>query len=90
MVGLLASDPDDPYRRTLTNPWPASEVRVIRAGDSFGFMFPIACPADDYETRRIVRFTDDTGLTWQIDEDLHLKKMRPPAGPGLMSPPPPP
>jgi hypothetical protein len=37
----------------------------------------------------LLRFTDDTGLSWEIDDDLHLKQLpaeRPPWR-GLMEPP---
>lgn len=49
-------------------------VALIRGGKTFGFKTSI--PVAGHEvTRMIVRFTDDAGIPWQIDADLHLKKL---------------
>lgn len=55
--------------------WP-----VMRPGFRYGFLFDFAIPADDaaHLERRVAlpvtRFTDDVGLSWEIDGDLRLKK----------------
>jgi hypothetical protein len=52
----------------------ATEFRLIAAGDDAAFVFNII--ADVFvEDRLTLRFTDDAGLHWQIDHDLHLKKL---------------
>ena len=61
---------------TLDNPWPGSEAKAIRAHDKFGFLFDIKFPNPSDEIARTVQFIDDADLTWTIDEDLHLKRMR--------------
>ena len=48
---------------------------LIRAGQTFGFAFPFA--ASDYPDACVsLTFTDDSGLTWGIDPDLHLAVFR--------------
>lgn len=51
-----------------------SHVEVIRAGGTAGFTLPL--PALSYSLAFYsVRFTDDAGLHWQIDPDMHLEKL---------------
>jgi hypothetical protein len=48
-------------------------VTLLRAGKAAGLVF--ACRISDYPKPRFaVEFTDDAGLRWQIDTDLHLQK----------------
>jgi hypothetical protein len=49
-------------------------VPLIRAGRRFGFKtsFPVT---DHGVARMMVRFTDDAGLGWEINPDLHLAKL---------------
>jgi hypothetical protein len=52
-----------------------NKVAMIRVNRSYGFAFGVS--ADDNPTAQaIVRFTDDAGLHWQLDQDLHLQKLR--------------
>jgi hypothetical protein len=49
-------------------------VPLIRAGSRFGFKTTV--PVKDHEVARMmVRFTDDAGLHWEVDPDLHLAKL---------------
>jgi hypothetical protein len=49
-------------------------VPLIRAGESFGFKTSI--PAADHGAARMkIRFTDDAGMHWDVDPDLHLEKL---------------
>ena len=51
-----------------------SRVSLIRADQAYGFVFPF--DIHDHRMARIsARFTDDAGLRWQIDHDLHLEKL---------------
>ncbi|HEY2307843.1 MAG TPA: hypothetical protein VGI05_18385 [Streptosporangiaceae bacterium] len=51
-----------------------STFGVIRAQTSAGFAFPVT--AEDHPGAQVeARFTDDAGLHWQIDNDLHLHKL---------------
>lgn len=49
-------------------------VPLVRAGERCGFIFPVGRDANP-NTRFILRFTDDAGLDWQINNDLHLEKL---------------
>jgi hypothetical protein len=49
-------------------------VPLIRAGSRFGFLTPFPV-ADHGAARMKVRFTDDAGLHWESDPDLHLAKL---------------
>ena len=52
----------------------SDRVPLIRAGSRFGFQTPL--PVADHGAAWIkVRFTDDAGLHWEIDSDLHLAKL---------------
>lgn len=52
----------------------AADMAVLRAGLTCGFSF--AYPAREYpEARHVARFTDDAGLHWQIDQELHLERL---------------
>ena len=49
-------------------------MSVLRSGQKGTFVFPFT--TDHYPRPRFtVRFTDDAGLDWQIDHDLHLTKL---------------
>jgi hypothetical protein len=48
---------------------------LLRPGDKCGFFFLF--PKGEYRSARmLVRFTDDLGLHWQIDQNLHLQKLK--------------
>jgi hypothetical protein len=56
------------------NPRQDGQAQLIRAGQTFGFRFPFPF-VDHPDARMKVRFTDDAGLHWQIDHDMHLEKL---------------
>ncbi len=59
----------------LQEPRASGHLPFIRAGLRFGFQFPF--PANDHlEAQMKVLFTDDAGLHWQIDSDLHLERLK--------------
>jgi hypothetical protein len=50
------------------------KVAIIRIDHSCGFAFGVG--ADRHPMAQVAaRFTDDAGLHWQLDQDLHLKKL---------------
>jgi len=50
------------------------KVSIIRINNSCGFAFGVG--ADTNPTAQVTaRFTDDAGLHWQLDQDLHLRKL---------------
>lgn len=50
------------------------QIPLIRAGETGAFIFAVA-KADHPKARITARFTDDAGLHWQVDPDLHLEKL---------------
>jgi hypothetical protein len=51
-----------------------NKVAIIRIGHSYGFAFGVG--VDEHPMAQVIaRFTDDIGLHWQLDQDLHLKKL---------------
>lgn len=52
----------------------ASSALVIRSQHTCALRFDLT-PSDKPEARTAVRFTDDAGLYWQIDHNLHLQKL---------------
>ena len=51
-----------------------AKMRLLRAGDIAAFIFNLIVNPDLDEILTL-RFTDDAGLHWQIDHDLHLQKL---------------
>ena len=49
-------------------------IPLLRAGETGSFVFAVGAEQDP-EARVTLRFTDDAGLHWQIDHDLHLEKL---------------
>ena len=49
-------------------------MRVLRAGQTAAFVWGITT-AQYTNFSWFVRFTDDAGLEWQIDNLLHLRKL---------------
>ena len=51
-----------------------SHIPLVRAGEEASFVFETG--AEEYPKARVTaRFTDDPGLHWQVDPDLHLEKL---------------
>ena len=59
----------------LIDSLPRPSARVIRAGETYGFAFELNSHRILIGGRGEARFTDDAGLHWQLDEDLHLKQL---------------
>jgi hypothetical protein len=59
------------------NPWAGAAIPLIRAQEKFGFLFDVDMPAGLLlpGMRTAAEFTDDAGLRWQIDENLHLQQL---------------
>jgi hypothetical protein len=57
---------------TFENLW--DKKRLLRAGDAAAFVWDIPS-YKSIDLQFWVRFTDDKGLHWQIDTNLHLKKL---------------
>lgn len=72
----------------MLDPQEGVRIPLIRPGFSYGFVFDFTIPDDDakHPERRtahpFTRFTDDADLSWEIDDDLHLKPVRARRTPG--------
>ena len=53
---------------------PASRAFRIRPEEAYGFVFDVKVHRVSF-ANELVRFTDDAGLHWQIDRDLHLEPL---------------
>lgn len=77
VVGRLVdpqhSAPGEPPR--LIDWLPRSSARVIRAGQTYGLAFELNSHRVPIGEGGEARFTDDAGLHWQLDENLHLKQL---------------
>ena len=60
--------------RVLTDQASEPRVDLVRADGTVEFIFPVEAEAHP-KARITARFTDDAGLHWQIDPDLHLEKL---------------
>lgn len=50
-----------------------TEIYLLRPGETAWLVFPVDTP--DGEAVQLVRFTDDAGVHWQVDGDLHLEPL---------------
>lgn len=51
-----------------------NKAAIIRVSQCYGFAFGVG--ADEHPMAQVTtRFTDDVGLHWQLDQDLHLKRL---------------
>jgi hypothetical protein len=46
----------------------------MRASETGALLFPVGADLNR-DARVTMRFTDDAGLHWQIDHDMHLEKL---------------
>jgi hypothetical protein len=60
--------------RTFLDLSDGTHIPLIRAGETAAFAFAVDA-AEHPKARITARFTDDAGLYWQIDPDLHLEKL---------------
>ncbi len=61
-------------KRTFPPPRKGAHLPLLRAGETGGFIFTAAMK-EHPKARMATRFTDDAGLHWQTDHDLHLEKL---------------
>lgn len=47
------------------------KIRLLRRYETWAFVFPVK---SDSQAILTLRFTDDAGLHWQVDDDLHLEQ----------------
>lgn len=60
--------------RALIDPPERPRIALIRAGGTGAFLFPVGARLNP-DARLTLRFTDDAGLHWQVDHNLHLEKL---------------
>lgn len=79
IVGLFAKEfirnDGTPIAPQLIDPRPGQHAPIIRSGQTYGFVFNCQPAATTPNPRVIARFTDDAGIHWQIDPDLHLQDL---------------
>lgn len=76
MIGRLVDKSGVPGEQTdLIQAIPRSSARVIRAGETYGFAFELNSHRVPIGGNGEARFTDDAGLHWQLDDDLHLEQV---------------
>jgi hypothetical protein len=76
IIGRLVDDSDAPGEQPdLIQPIPLSSAQVIRTGETYGFAFEINSHRVPIGGHGEARFTDDAGLHWQLDDDLHLEEV---------------
>jgi len=73
-VGQLTTTPLDSHRAILNQPPDGNAIPLIRAGSQYGFLIRFDLEKNP-DARLAARFTDDAGLHWQIDQDLHLEPL---------------
>ena len=76
-VGMYAEF-DMPRSRALIDLSEGTHIPLLRADVASAFVFA-ADTAEDPKARMTTRFTDDAGLHWQINHDLHLEQVDDPA-----------
>ena len=74
---LVDQQPDAPGNPSRLVDWlNRPEAEVIRAGETYGFAFELKSnQVLLIDGRGEGRFTDDVGLHWQLDGDLHLEQL---------------
>lgn len=72
LVGRVVTPADAQVMRRFTDQAEDDKIRLVRAGQIFGFVFPVDTNRQAILT---LRFTDDAGLYWQVDDDLHLEPL---------------
>jgi hypothetical protein len=73
-AGQLVPDSPMPFRAIMNAPAESATVSLIRRGAQFGFLLRFDLRANP-TAHHATRFTDDAGLHWQIDQDLHLQQL---------------
>lgn len=70
LAGVYA-EADFPRTRVFIDFIEASRWHLVRAGETAEFIFAVDVPRHP----GALRFTDDAGLHWQINHDLHLERL---------------
>jgi len=73
-TGQLTDAKTQAHRAMLNFPAEDSTVPLIRAGSQYGFLLRFDLEKNP-DASLAARFTDDAGLRWQIDQDLHLQQL---------------
>ena len=73
-TGQLTETGSQAHRAMLNGPTEGSTVPLIRPGSRYGFLLRFDLDKQP-RTHLAVHFTDDAGLHWQIDQDLHLEPL---------------
>ena len=74
-TGQLTETGSQAHTAMLNGPTEGSTVPLIRPGSRYGFLLRFDLDKRP-RTHLAVHFTDDAGLHWQIDQDLHLEQLR--------------
>jgi hypothetical protein len=74
LAGLYVEFAGPQPRRRLVDPAETPRIQLIGAGKTASFIFAVDPPRHP-EARMTARFTDDAGLHWQINHDLHLEPL---------------
>lgn len=73
-IGELIPNPTLQGGRAFQDRSTENKVAIIRINHCYGFVFGVS--ADEHPIAQVTtRFTDDAGLHWQLDQDLHLKRL---------------
>jgi len=73
-IGELVPMPAAQGGRSFQDLTPGPQAALIRIKQTCGFAFGVR--VNEHPTAQvIVRFTDDVGLHWELDQDLHLMKL---------------
>lgn len=73
-IGELVPMPAVQGGRSFQDLTPEPQAALMRIKQTCGFAFGVR--VNDHPIAQvIVRFTDDVGLHWELDQDLHLKKL---------------
>jgi hypothetical protein len=69
-VGIV-QDRTEQGDSSVVIPKPARTAKLVRPGDLYAFVFDVDISSTD-GLMYWIEFTDDAGLRWRIDQDLHL------------------
>jgi len=81
MLGVIGEPQSSGHDYALYDPRPMTSFPLVRPGAQYGFLFDYEIPEDDARSmerradRPMIQFVDDAELTWQIDDDLRLRKV---------------
>jgi hypothetical protein len=73
-VGQLTDAGSPAHRGMMDKPAEGSAIPLIHSRSRYGFLVRFDVEKNP-DARLAARFTDDAGLHWQIDQDLHLQQL---------------